>query len=122
LLAGGYALAATMGVLLVFAPMTLPVLAVVFVMAGIYVATEEALEDSLAAELVDKEHHGMGFGVLATVNGVGDFLSSLVVGVLWTSIGTRVAFAYSAVLFVAGAALIWRSKRNNNHRTEGITP
>jgi MFS family permease len=108
LLAGGYALAAVMGGVLMFAPMTLPVLVVVFVLAGIYVATEEALEDSLAAELVDKEHHGMGFGVLATVNGIGDFLSSIVVGVLWTTVGTQAAFAYSTVLFVAGALLVWR--------------
>ena len=110
LLAGGYALAAVTGLLLVFAPMNLPVLALVFVLAGIFVATEEALEDSLAAELVDKEYHGMGFGVLATVNGVGDFLSSLIVGVLWTAFGTPVAFAYSTVLFIAGAWLIWRMK------------
>lgn len=108
LLAGGYGLAAVTGLLLVFAPMNLPMLVVVFVLAGVYVATEEALEDSLAAELVDKEQHGMGFGVLATVNGVGDFLSSVVVGVLWTAFGPQVAFAYSAVLFVAGTALVWR--------------
>jgi MFS family permease len=115
LLAGGYALAAVMGLVLVLAPMNharsgmnLAVLAVVFVLAGIYVATEEALEDSLAAELVDKEQHGMGFGMLATVNGVGDFLSSLVVGILWTTAGTQVAFAYSTVLFAAGALAVWR--------------
>ena len=110
LLAGGYGLAAVTGLLLVFAPMNLPMLVVVFVLAGIYVATEEALEDSLAAELVDKAQHGMGFGVLATVNGVGDFLSSVVVGLLWTAFGPQVAFDYSAVLFVAGAALVWRVK------------
>jgi MFS family permease len=110
LLSGGYALAAVMGFLLVFAPMNLTLLAIVFVIAGIYVATEEALEDSLAAELVDEDHHGMGFGVLATVNGIGDFLSSLVVGVLWTSVGTSVAFAYSTVLFISGATLIWRTR------------
>lgn len=108
LLAGGYALAAVMGLVLVFAPLNLTVLAVVFVIAGIYVATEEALEDSLAAELVDQEHHGMGFGVLATVNGVGDFVSSIVVGALWTAWGTQVAFAYSTVLFAAGAVAVWR--------------
>jgi hypothetical protein len=57
---------------------------------------------------VDKEHHGMGFGVLATVNGVGDFLSSIVVGVLWTTCSPAVAFGYSTVLFAAGAVLLWR--------------
>ncbi len=67
-----------------------------------------ALEDSLCAELVGAEHHGMGFGVLATVNGVGDAVSSAVVGVLWTAFGTSVAFGYSAVLFAAGAVLVMR--------------
>ena len=33
--------------------------------------------------------------MLATVNGVGDFLLIIVVGVLWTVAGTPVAFAYS---------------------------
>jgi MFS-type transporter involved in bile tolerance (Atg22 family) len=84
------------------------VLVIVFVLAGIYVAAEEALEDSLAAELVDKDSHGMGFGVLATVNGAGDFISSLVVGLLWASFGSGVAFAYSAILFAVGAFFIWR--------------
>jgi len=117
LLAGGYALAAVMGLVLVLAPLNLVVLTVVFILAGIYVATEEALEDSLAAELVDKEHHGIGFGVLATVNGIGDFLSSIVVGALWTAWGTQVAFAYSTVLFAAGAAAVWRSQ----NRERGLT-
>jgi MFS family permease len=118
LLAGGYALAAVMGLVLVFAPISpassvinLAILVVVFVLAGIYVATEEALEDSLAAELVDKEQHGMGFGALATVNGVGDLISSIVVGALWTAFGTQVAFAYSTVLFGAGAVAVWRMRK-----------
>lgn len=113
LLAGGYGLAAAMGLVLVMAPMNLPVLVGVFVLAGIYIAIEEALEDSLAAELVDPNHHGMGFGLLATVNGVGDFVSSLVVGLLWTVAGTGVAFAYSTVLFAAGTILVWRLRKEN---------
>ena len=72
------------------------------------VAAEEALEDSLAAELVDKDSHGMGFGVLAAVNGVGDFISSLAVGLLWASFGSGVAYGYSAILFAVGAFFIWR--------------
>ncbi|MDW8344026.1 MAG: hypothetical protein RMM51_05995 [Verrucomicrobiae bacterium] len=50
----------------------------------------------------------MTTGLFATLNGVGDFLSSLVVGVLWTAFGTSVAFAYSTVLFIGGATLVWR--------------
>ena len=44
-------------------------------------------------------------GVLATVNGAGDFLSSVIVGALWSAFGTAVAFGYSFLLFLAGAGL-----------------
>lgn len=107
-LSAGYLLAAAMGLLLVLSPLRLPVLLIVFVIGGIYVAIEEALEDSLAAELVDREHHGMGFGALATINVIGDFVSSAVVGLLWTSFGAPIAFGFSTFLFIAGAALMWR--------------
>jgi predicted aconitase len=50
----------------------------------------------------------MAFGVLATVNGIGDFLSSAIVGLLWSVAGTTVAFGYSAALFFAGAVLLAR--------------
>jgi len=72
---------------------------------------EETLEDSYCAALVSEAQHGMAFGVLATINGAGDFLSSVVVGALWTALGTTAAFGYSAVLFTAGALLILRIGR-----------
>ena len=51
----------------------------------------------------------MAFGVLATVNGIGDFLSSIVVSsLLLTWFSTSVAFAYSAVLFILGGLLVLR--------------
>jgi MFS family permease len=109
-LASGYALAAVMAVLIVAAPMTIGLLGIIFVLSGMYVAIEETLEDSFCAELVGQEHHGMAFGVLATVNGVGDFLSSIIVGALWTMAGTSVAFGYSAVLFGLGALLVLRTQ------------
>lgn len=109
-LAGGYFLAAVMAAALVVMPFTIWTLALVFMSGGIYVAIEETLEDSFCAELVEESHHGMAFGVLATVNGVGDSLSSLLVGALWTAFGTSVAFSYSAVLFAAGALLVLRAR------------
>jgi MFS family permease len=108
-LAAGYALAAVMALLIVAAPMTIWLLALIFILSGVYVAIEETLEDSFCAELVAEEHHGMAFGVLATVNGIGDFLSSVIVGALWTVAGTSVAFGYSAVLFSLGAVLVLRT-------------
>lgn len=105
ILACGYFLGAAMAICIIVLPVSVWTLGLVFVLGGIYVAVEETLEDSLCAELVDESHHGMAFGVLATVNGAGDFVSSIIVGLLWTSFGTTVAFGYSAVLFIAGALL-----------------
>jgi MFS family permease len=109
-LAGGYFLGAAMAAGVICLPFTIWTLALVFASGGIYVAVEETLEDSLCAELVEDSHHGMAFGVLATVNGVGDFISSLAVGALWTAFGTSVAFGYSAALCTAGALVLLRTK------------
>jgi MFS family permease len=110
ILAGGYALAGITAILLMAAPSSLWLLGVIFVLAGLYVGTEEALEDSLAAELLPKERHGMAFGTLAAVNAVGDFLSSVVVGFLWAAFSVKAAFSFSAILFFVGAFMILRLK------------
>lgn len=115
-LAVGYFLAAGMALCIVLLPVNAWTLATIFVIGGIYVGIEETLEDSFCAELVGEEQHGMAFGTLATVNGVGDFVSSLVVGLLWTAFGTSVAFAYSGVLFVTGGMLVLHlSRRLTTH-------
>ena len=107
-LAGGYTLAGISAILLCTAARSLWLLAAIVVLAGTYVGTEEALEDSVAAELVPREQHGMAFGTLAAINAVGDFISSLLVGWLWSTFSVQTAFATSAGLFFVGAALIVR--------------
>jgi MFS family permease len=108
LLSIGYALAALMTLSIILLLASVWTMALVFVLGGIQVAVEETLEDSFCAELVGEAHHGMAFGVLATVNGVGDFFSSVIVGALWSRVGVSVAFGYSMVLFIAGAILVAR--------------
>jgi MFS family permease len=108
LLAIGYAFGVMMALCIIAIPATLWSLSLIFVLGGMSVALEETLEDSYCAELVEEKHQGMAFGVLATVNGIGDFLSSIIVGLLWAWVGTTVAFAYSAVLFAVGAFLVMR--------------
>ncbi len=112
ILAAGYALAGVTALFLMAAPSSLWLLGVIFVLAGLYVGTEEALEDSLAAELIPREQHGMAFGTLAAVNAVGDFLSSMVVGFLWAAVSVKAAFSFSAVLFFVGALMILRLKED----------
>ena len=107
-LAAAYALAGVMALLLVIGQRTLPMLALVFILAGVSVGAEEAVEDSLAAELVPRAQHGMAFGTLAAVNAVGDFGSSLLVGLLWSAVSAPAAFAVAGVLVITGAILALR--------------
>ena len=109
-LAMGYGIGTLMAVLIIVLPPTIWAFAIIFVLGGVYVAIEETLEDSLCAELVSEEHHGMAFGMLATVNGVGDCLSSIIVGALWSAFGATIGFGYSAVLFAIGALLVLQIK------------
>lgn len=110
-LGAGYGIAVVMAALLVLQPASLPLLALVFALAGIVVGVEEALEDSLAAELVPPQQHGMAFGTLAAVNAVGDFASSLLVGFLWSRYSATFAFAAAGTLFLAGTILMMRLRR-----------
>jgi MFS family permease len=107
-LAAGYALAGVTAILLCTSTHSILTLGVIFVLGGLYFGVVDALEDTVAAELVPKDQHGMAFGTLAAVNAVGDFLSSLVVGFLWSAVSVQAAFATSAILFVAGVILILR--------------
>jgi MFS family permease len=110
-LAAGYALAGVTAILLCTGTQSLPLLAVIFILAGLYKGTEDALEDSLAAEFVPKEQHGMAFGTMAAVNAVGDLISSVAVGALWSGVNVQTAFGASAFLSFAGAMLILRLRR-----------
>ena len=80
-----------------------------FCLAGIYIAAEDALEGAMAADLVPTvESRGIAYGVLGTVNGIGDLAASVIVGALWTAVSPSVAFAYATAAMVAGAVAIAR--------------
>lgn len=104
----GYVTAAIMAAGLILSPPSVAAYAFLFSLAGFYTAVQDTAEDALAAELVHEDSHGMAFGTLATVNGIGDMVSSSVVGLLWTAFGAQVAFGYSGLLYVAGALLVRR--------------
>jgi len=108
ILAAGYGLAFVTALLLCTNTQSLVLLAVIAALAGLYIGTEEALEDSVAAELVAKDQHGMAFGTLAAVNAGGDFLSSVLVGFLWSAFSVQAAFGTSAVLFLVGTVMVLR--------------
>ena len=106
-LAVGYLVAVVMNLGFIFAPPTVLALAVLFALSGIHIGFKQALEKSLAAELMPVELRGSGFGVLATVNGIGDLVSSVVVGSLWSSVSPAAGFLYAGLLTLMGALLIY---------------
>jgi MFS family permease len=87
---------------------TLPYLLLLFAAAGVFIAIEDALEGAIAAELLPAETRGLGYGVLGSVNGVGDLFSSVVVGLLWTHVSISAGLLYAVVLSVIGAGLMLR--------------
>jgi MFS family permease len=107
LLAFGYTIGAATALLLALNISGIPTLVVVFILGGAYVGMEETLEDSLAAELLPEAVRGIGFGTMALVNGVGDFISSLCVGWLWAAFGAWVGFGFAAVLMTIGIVVVW---------------
>lgn len=92
---------------------SLPLLAAIFVIAGLYVAVQEALEPSLSAELVPEDIRGVGFGALGAVNGIGKLLSSISVGVLWSAVSPAAGFGVATVLM--GAGTIFLANRGATH-------
>jgi MFS family permease len=96
----GYLFAAATTLAFALLPATPETLVVLFVCSGIYVACEEVVEKAYAAELLPSEVKGTGMGVLAATNGVGDFASSALVGLLWSLFPGSPAYG-----FVAAAAL-----------------
>ena len=107
LLAAGYLVATLTYAGFILEPPTIPVLVILFGLAGIHQATQQSLEKSLAAELLPAAARGSGFGVLATVNGIGDLVSSVVVGALWSGVSPAAGFAYAGIVTLAGALLIY---------------
>lgn len=68
-----------------------------FVAAGIGIGCVETSEHAAVAGLAPEEIRSSAFGVLATVQSLGNFVASGLVGLLWSAITPRIAFLYVAV-------------------------
>jgi MFS family permease len=77
-----------------------------FSLAGVFIAWEDTIEGVAVRDYVDEKVSGTAYGVLGVVNGMGDFASSVIVGVLWTALGATWGFAYAVVVGLAGTVLM----------------
>jgi MFS family permease len=87
------------------------VLGVAFVLAGVGIGCAETGEHAAVAAFTPDELRGSAFGLLATVQAVGNLAASAVAGVLYTVAGPAVAFTYLAVwMLIALATLGWAAR------------
>jgi MFS family permease len=107
ILAVGYALFALLCLGFLIAGASLGLLILLFILAGVYIGIVDAMERALAADLLPPSQRGIGYGVLATANSIGDLLSSVVVGFLWSHVSSAAGFIYAAAFTIAGAAALF---------------
>jgi MFS family permease len=103
----GSALGAATSLGFASAPATFAFTLALFVSSGVQVACSEVAEKACAVELVPKSRRGAGMGLLAAANGIGDMVSSALVGSLWSLLPSpALGFASAGILQLMGAATL----------------
>lgn len=110
-LVGGYALGVLTNVTLAFTGASITWLIVAIAMSGVYIAIEETLEKAVVAELLPRDRRSLGLGILASANALGDFGSSLFVGVMLAAGHAKAAFAIPACVGALGVVWMWTLSR-----------
>jgi MFS family permease len=92
-------------------------LVILFVASGLYIACEEVAEKAYAVDLLPQRTRGTGLGLLAAVNGVGDMVSSAMVGLLWAAFPSSpaIGFLAAAGLQLAGAVVVGSGNPSSKH-------
>lgn len=103
-LAVGYALAVVPAVALLVPGVSVLKFVVAFGCSGLYMGVVETLEPATAATMLPQPVRGKGFGILSAVNGVGDCLSSILVGFLWW-LNPAAAMGFVIATTLTGAAI-----------------
>lgn len=83
-------------------------LGLLFSVSGIYTAIVESSQPALASNLISEDQRGAGYGVMSSVDGIGDFLSSIIVGAMWTYISPTVGFAFGGILAILSCLMMLR--------------
>jgi MFS family permease len=103
----GYALFGLLCLGFIFADANKWVLILLFALSGIYTAIVESSQPALASTLIPDDRHGTGFGLMSGVDGLGDFLSSTAMGIIWTVASPNAGFAIAGALALSSAVLLY---------------
>jgi MFS family permease len=77
-----------------------------FVLAGLGIGCGETAESAAVASLAPGQLRGSAFGLVATVQSIGNLIASSVAGVLWSAVSPEAAFIFLAAAMAIAAALI----------------
>lgn len=77
-----------------------------FVAAGVGIGLVETSENAAVAGLAPAPVRSSAFGVLATIQSLGNLVASSLVGLLWSAAGPRAAFGYVAVCMLVSLGAI----------------
>jgi len=120
LLASGYIIFAFACVASIYEVPYTPILVTIFILAGLQVAIVDTVEGAYAADLPDESQRGSGFGVLQTVNGIDDFTSSILIGVMITIFTAWLGFTLLAVTAVSAAVVLMVLTKNRTLAPTGL--
>jgi MFS family permease len=95
-LVGGTAAFAAAYFVLALTGASLAILAIGFALAGIGIGCVETAEHAAVAHLAPERLRGSAFGLLATVQSLGNLAASAIAGILWTAVSPTAAFIYAA--------------------------
>ncbi len=84
-------------------------LAAPFAIAGIAIGFAETAQSSAVAALAPANIRGSAFGMLATVQALGNLAASAAAGLLWTAISPNAAFLYLAAWMLLALAMLTRT-------------
>ncbi len=115
-LAGGYALLIVVAAGAAWPVASLVFFAALFALSGVLAGVQDVVEGASIAALVPVHRRGSAYGALAAINGVGDFCSSVVIGVLWTWWSAAGAFGVAAAFAVAGSVVMATVPRSRTAR------
>jgi MFS family permease len=109
----GYAIFGLLCFGFIFAGSSKIILVILFALIGIYTAIIESSQPALASMLINKRLRGTGFGTMSTIDGIGDFFSSIVVGFLWTSLSPAIGLGFGGILAVLAAVTMFTINLKN---------
>lgn len=85
----------------------------IFLVAGLYVAIQEALESTVTAGMVEPDTLATSYGALGAVNGLAKLIASSAVGLIWTLVSPVMAFTAAALCMLAGTVALMHAKWGN---------